>query len=151
MLRFFALLLFPLGAVAAVPGYVGRMIECSEADEHFVSQAYDAFVALAGTREVKAGELHFPARWAIARPDYIIIWRAFYISPNELRGFELAIPRNCMVEKDGILGLALPVVVEKEGTRAGIRTLVLRKKNASEGQSSKAQGSSPSAKRTNIE
>lgn len=124
------LFLVSLSAAAAEPSYVDKMIACEEQEERFVSEAFDAFLALVARQPVKKGELHFPARLATFRPDYIIFDRGFYISPNELRGFELAVPRDCLTEKDGIFTLSETLVVDRDEWRSGLRILVLKKKDA---------------------
>ncbi len=108
--------------------YLWTMIACDEQEERFVSQAFDAFLALTAKREIGKDELRFPVSFAVMRPDYVILSRAFYIAPNELRGFEIAIPRNCLIERQGVFNLNASVVVHKEDRRQGITILVVKKK-----------------------
>jgi hypothetical protein len=126
----FLLFLVCLSAAAAEVGYVDKMIACDEQEERFVSEAFDAFLTLVAKNDVKKDTLHFPVRLATFRPDYIIFDRGFYISPNELRGFELVVPRGCLAEKNGVFTLKETVVVDRDEWRSGIRILVLKRKNA---------------------
>jgi hypothetical protein len=125
--RILLLLFIPFAASAAEYGYVAKMIACSEKEERLVSQAYDAFLKLISGGRVEKDDLRFPFQWAAIRPEKLILSRGFYISPNELRGFELAIPKSCLVERDGIFVLNSAVTLENVEVRVGIRVLVLRK------------------------
>jgi hypothetical protein len=108
--------------------YLWTIIACDEREEHFATEAFDAFLALIARRELKQEELCFPASFAVVLPNYIVLSRAFYVSQNELRGFEISVPKQCVTEKDGVLRLTAPVVVEKEDRRQGITLFVLKRK-----------------------
>lgn len=124
LLLFLSVLSAPAGEI----GYVDKMIACKEGEESFVSEAFDAFLTLVSHREVKKNSLHFSAQSATFREDYIIFDRAFYISPNNLRGFELAVPKNCITENNGVLTLSDTVVLDSESYQGDIRIFVLKKK-----------------------
>jgi len=126
-LSLFALLALAVPIFAADTSYLAKMIACEPKEEFLVTQTYDAFLALISGHEVKKEELRFPARLAIRNDRGVIFSRAFYVSPNELRGFELFVPKDCVTEKDGVLVSAFALAVDHEETKQGIRRLVLRK------------------------
>jgi len=126
-LRLLTLLVLATSSFAADTSYFAKMIACDPKDEFFISQTYEAFLSLVAKREVKKEEIRFPARLAIRNDSGVILSRAFYISPNELRGFELFIPKDCVSEKDGILISTTALAVEREETKQGIRCLVLKR------------------------
>jgi hypothetical protein len=110
--------------------YIAKMITCSQKDERYVAQAYDAFLTLAAGRALGAGELRFPAAMIEKDGGFVIIERAYYVSPNELRGFELFVPRELLAEKGGVLVSTAPLSVSQSVTRQGITSFTLQKKEA---------------------
>lgn len=147
MKTYLGLLFFASAALAASPpdgtpvvkfqyppesrDYLWTMIACDEKEERFASDVFDAFLSLTARRELKKEELRFPASFAVRLPNYVVLSRGFYVSPNELRGFDISVPKNCLVEKDGLFSLTTPVVIDKEDRRQGITVLVLKKKQNS--------------------
>lgn len=129
MLRLLTLLLLASSAVAAEISYVAKLIACEEKEEEFVSHSYDAFLALKAKGELKKEELRFPSRLAIPKASGVIISRAFYVSPNELRGFEIFVPEDCVLEKNGVLISATDLEVQSEDTKQGITCIVLKRKS----------------------
>lgn len=109
-------------------GYLAKVIACEEKDERYVAQAYDTFLALAAGRNLKAGEMRFPARLVEKRGDFVLIARAYYVSPNELRGFELLAPKDCVSEKDGLVFSTSALSVTQKLTRQGITSFILQMK-----------------------
>jgi hypothetical protein len=124
-----ALFMLLTSGFAADMDHVAKMISADPKDEAMISDAYDAFLTLLSAHEIKAGEIKYPTRITERRENGIIIEHAFYVSPNELRGFSLFIPKNCVVEKDGTLISTATLVLESEEMRQGLRYLVLKKKN----------------------
>jgi hypothetical protein len=154
MLQFHAILLAcllaPVAAAAVVTNdtaYIAKMIACDQKDEGYVAQAYDAFLALAAGQVLKPGELHFPARLIEKDGGFIIIERAYYVSLNELRGFELFVPREFVAEKSGVVVSTAPLSVAQKATRQGITSLTLQREEAN--QQVGANGRQPSASQTN--
>jgi hypothetical protein len=123
---FFALF---LPGIAADMGYLERMIAADPKEEAMISDAYDLFLTLMASREIKAGELKYPAKLAIRNVGGIIIERAFYVTPNEMRGFSFFIPKDCVAEKDGVLISTVALAIERDEMKQGIRCLVLKKKS----------------------
>ena len=110
--------------------YLAKMIACDEKDERYVAEVYDAFLTLSAGRELKAGELRFPIRMVEKQGDFILIERAFYVSPNELRGFELFIPKTLLAERKGLVVSKVPLSVAQTVTRQGITSFTLQSKAA---------------------
>ena len=129
MRRILILLLITTSAIAAEKGYLEQMIACEEKEEALVSDAYNAFVTLLAKRELPKEELRFPARLAQKRPSGFLISRAFYVTPNELRGFEILVPKDCVTEKEGVLISSTVLAVASEDSKQGIILLTLKRKS----------------------
>ena len=128
-------LLAPFAACSAATNdtaYIAKMIACGEKDEHYIAQAYDAFVALAAGRVLEPGELRFPASLVERDRGFVLIERAYYVSPNELRGFELLVPKKFVSEKDGVVVSTAALSVAQKVTRQGITSFTLQKKEANQ-------------------
>ena len=125
-LLFFLLATSP--AIAAEKNYIATMIACEEKEEALVSSTYSAFLTLVAKRELPKEELRFPVRMAERRVDGFLISRGFYVSPNELRGFEIFVPKDCVVEKDGILISSTALVIASEDSKQGFTLLALKRK-----------------------
>ncbi|MBL9205360.1 MAG: hypothetical protein JNN01_09765 [Opitutaceae bacterium] len=115
-----------LGA-AVDTGYLAKMIACDEKEEVLVSATYSAFITLIGKRELPKEGLRFPVRLAERRSDGFIISRGYYVSLNELRGFEIFVPKDCVLEHDGILISSVSLSVGSEDSKQGFTLLVLRR------------------------
>jgi hypothetical protein len=81
---------------------------------------------------LKPGELCFPTRLVQKSGNFVLIERAYYVSPNELRGFELFVPKECLSEKDGLFVSTAALSVAESLTRQGITSFTLRKAAASQ-------------------
>jgi hypothetical protein len=128
MHRLLILLLIVSSAVAADKSYLTTMIACEENEEALVSGTYSAFLTLVAKRELPKEELRFPIRLAERRENGFLISRGFYVSPNELRGYEIFVPKDCMVEKDGILISSTALVIATEDSKQGFTLLALKRK-----------------------
>jgi hypothetical protein len=129
-MRYLALLLATALAVSSADNlsYLASMIACEEKEELFVDGAFDAFLSLAAGRDVKEGELCFPVRLAKEAHDVVSFERAFYLTPNILRGFELRVPVECLRQKEGMWISIVPLTVAKQRGQQGITSLTLKKK-----------------------
>jgi len=130
---FLCSLLVPVAARSAGTNdmdYLAKMIACDEKDERYVAQAYDAFLTLTAGRELKPGELSFPVRVIEKSGDFILIERAYYVSPNEMRGFELFIPKRFVSEKNGLVVTTTALSVAQRITGQGITSFTLQKATA---------------------
>ena len=67
-------------------------------------------------------------RLAERRVNGFIISRGYYLSPNELRGFEIFVPKDCVDEKDGILISSTALTVASEDSKQGFTLLTLQRK-----------------------
>ncbi len=115
------------GCVDTDSAYISKMIDCEPKEEILIAQAYKSFLDLIAKREVTKDELRFPARLTTQNEDGVVFCRAFYISPNELRGFELFIPKDCVTQKNGLFVATVGLVVDREDTRQGMRRLILKR------------------------
>jgi hypothetical protein len=125
-------LLVPIAAPSAGTNdmdWLAKMIACDEKDEQYVAQAYDAFLTLVAGREIQPTDLRFPSRLVERSGEFIHIERAYYISPNEFRGFDLFIPKALISEKDGFIVPRVPLAVAKRLTRQGMTSFTLREAN----------------------
>lgn len=80
--------------LAADTSYLAEMIACDEKEEALVSDTYSAFLTLIGMRELQKKGLRFPVHLAERRANGFIISRGYYVSPHELRGFEIFVPKD---------------------------------------------------------
>ena len=103
------------------------VVHCEPKEETMISQTYESFLNLIAKHEVKKDELRFPVRLSKQKDDGVIFSHSFYISPNELRGFEIFIPKDCVAEKNGLFVSTVSLVIEREETKQGIRCLILKK------------------------
>lgn len=90
--------------------------------------AFDVFLHLAASRDVQKEELRFPVGLAKQSQDMVSFERAFYLTPNILRGFELRVPVECLRQKEGMWISIVPLTVAKERRQQGIIALTLKKK-----------------------
>jgi len=88
---------------AAPHEYLWKMIACDETDERDVGSLYYAYLDLLQNHvigpqagQVPDSEVSFPASSAAADKDYVVASLAYYITPNELRGFEISFPRRAL-------------------------------------------------------
>ncbi len=114
--------------IAADTDYLAKMIACEEKEEALVSDTYSAFLTLMSKRELPKGELRFPVRLADRRVNGFLISRGYYVSPNELRGFEIFVPKDCVDEKDGILISSTALTIASEDSKQGFTLLTLKRK-----------------------
>lgn len=130
----FLLILFLIESLGAAvdTGYLARMIACDEKEEVLVSDTYSAFLTLIGKRELPRGGLRFPVRLAARRDGGFIISRGYYVTLNELRGFEIFVPKDCVLEKDGILISSVSLSVDSENSKQGFTLLELRRNEPSQ-------------------
>ena len=127
-----ALALAAAHIVRASQAYVENVIACSEAEEAMVSGAYDAFLGALESGQIGKEELRLPLRLIERRDGHVIFSRSYYVSPNELRGFELVIPASLLAEEDGALSLLSDLTVASHDVRQRITILVMKKTEANQ-------------------
>jgi hypothetical protein len=128
LLAAFISLACSLACVASDRSYVASTIECAADEETAVAAAYDSFLSLLVTREIKKEAFRFPAHLSEGRNNVMIVSRSFYVTPNELRGFEFVVPRQLVIEKDGTLFAKADLQVGHEESKQGIVSLYLEEK-----------------------
>ena len=120
----------PLAGVAA-DMHVEKTVRITEANERYVAKAYDAYLLVIAKRPIPKDFINFPVALLLERPEYFILERAYYITPNELRGFSLAIPKPLMKKIDDRVQATKDLELDKESVHQGIHAIVLREKNRS--------------------
>ena len=128
-----ALILFLLiGPVtlALSDSYVEKVISAKPAEERYVSNAYDVFLMALSKKQMSKSLVDFPVSLCKESGDVFLLERAYYISPNEMRGFSLAFPKSTVRKKGGhIIGIVDLSLKEYE-LRQGIHCLLFRAKTA---------------------
>ena len=99
-IRLLSLLILASPCLATDSAYIVKMIDCEPREEILISKTYESFLDLIAKREVKKEELRFPVRLAAQNDKGVIFSRSFYVSPNELRGFEIFIPKDCVQREE---------------------------------------------------
>jgi hypothetical protein len=81
--------------------YVMKMIDATETQERNISRMYDYFLRLIAGGTIERGAKFTTDKRFFAETEThaIFLW-AYYISPNELRGFEVSIPKE-LLKKNG--------------------------------------------------
>lgn len=125
------LVIFLLAVISATPSscendYVSKMIECDASSEDLVSSLYDVFLQLLTEKEIRKERLTIPESLAKQHLGKLIVSRSYYVTPNELRGFELVISKELFERKDGYLFNRTNLTLEAIETKQSIQILVLR-------------------------
>ncbi len=129
MIRAVSLLLFvPLLAQTSEHRYLAKAIKCHPSEEGIISEAYDSFLMLIMNRELPERGLRFPVSSVKKKESGVLITRSFYITPNNLRGFEIFVPNHLVEERDGVVVSTVPLVIESEDSRQGHILLSLNQK-----------------------
>jgi hypothetical protein len=100
--------------------YVVSAIDCEESCERYIDDAYAIHIHLLSGKTIPKGALRLPSKLVRQSDSFLIFERAYYVTPNSLRGFSLAIPRSLMAEKDGIITNLSPIRAVKEDWKQGI-------------------------------
>ena len=95
-----------------------------------LSGAYDAFLSALESGQIKKEDLRVPARLVERRGGHVFLSRSFYVTPNELRGFEFVIPESLTTEEAGVLVLTSDLLVESRVVKQSITILRLKKTEA---------------------
>jgi hypothetical protein len=121
--------LLPLAVLVGVGAvnrdYIVKMIECSPVQERGVASGYDCFMTLLSDGKIAAGRLQLSATQVQRRAGNLIFERAYYISPNELRGFVFAVPEALTEERDGIIRNKTGLRLANREMHQGLQTCVL--------------------------
>lgn len=122
-----AMLFAPAFAGQSAPA--SKPLQYTEQEEPYIAKAFDSFIQLVQKRELPADTLSYPTHLSRMDDDMIVVAQSFYVSPGEIRGFELIIPKDALHERESILFQKEPLVIENENTRQNIKRLVLKKKS----------------------
>jgi hypothetical protein len=125
----FILAMLCVPAFADQSASVSKPLQYTAQEEPYVAKAFDSFIQLVQKRELPADTLSYPTHLSRMDDDMIVVAQSFYVSPGEIRGFELIIPKDALHERESILFQKEPLVIENENTRQNIRRLVLKKKS----------------------
>jgi hypothetical protein len=115
-------------AAMADESHVTKMIRATPAEERAVSAAYDVYIAAISHRAISKESIDFPLSMIIESSENYIFERAYYISPNEVRGFGLAIPKALTKKQGNRLKAIQDMVLMKEERRQGLHTVVFTQK-----------------------
>jgi len=98
-----------------------------------VSMLYDCFLTILVKKELKKG-VSFPSdkRYCNATGTHINFLLSYNITPNELRGFGISIPRKNMVLKGGFFTVKDDLVVDRITEKQGQQIIVLKQAGKNE-------------------
>jgi hypothetical protein len=113
--------------------YLQKMIASDEKDEALIDEAFNAFISLLANGEIKKGELRLPAHLTSRDSGMVAFERAFYLTPNVLRSFELIVPVTCLKQEGGLLISVSDLVVSHRGGTQGSISLALKPKEPNSG------------------
>jgi len=112
----------------AVESQVEKVIRASAKEETGISEAYDVYLSALSHQVIARTRVSFPMSLVKESSNYFIVERGYYISPNELRGFGLAIPKKPARSVHGKLKATDDLVLQSEERRQGLHTVVLTKR-----------------------
>ncbi len=119
--------------VLATDSYVEKMIRVADKNGRSVASAYDAYLTLLVKKSISKDKIDFPTELLIDRPEYFVLERTYYISPNEMRGFSLALPKKAVKASDGRVQSTSDLALKEESIHQGIHVLVLKEKRVEQG------------------
>jgi hypothetical protein len=131
----------------AQDSHATKTIQATPAEEAAISAAYDAYIAAISLRVVPKESIDYPLSLITESPENFILERSYYISPNELRGFGLAIPKRLARKQGNRLKGMQDLVFRSEERRQGLHTVVFTQKKVEP--SGAANGSQPIRSETN--
>lgn len=111
-----ALLALLFTATVYSADYLRSAIECAPDDEAACASVFDASLALLRGELVALEK--YPSRLVTRTEAGVIISRSFYVTPNEMRGFEIFIPNGAFRIENEYLqatGLKLEEHIRKQG------------------------------------
>jgi hypothetical protein len=105
--------------------WLASMIACDEKEERYVDEIYENAINLLSGETLKKGDHSFPIHFTEFRPQFAVVDRAYYITPNTFKSFELLIPREAIAIKDGMVTITVDLRLKSKSWRQGTRTLEL--------------------------
>lgn len=115
------------GADGRSEDYLRKMIECSYVEERMIACAYDRVVGLSDV-EFRQEGFKFPLRLVEFREGNAILSWSYYVTPNELRGFEIIVPAWATAEHHGVVTLRHDMVVVERDRVQNITILRMKPK-----------------------
>ena len=105
-----------------------QMVWVEPDQEPVVADLYDRFLALLAGGRIEPGA-KFPAseRFFTATETHAIFHWAYYIAPNEPRGFEISIPKELLRKKDGNYIVTKELEVEQVDQRQFCKIIVMKR------------------------
>ena len=122
------LMLFLSVPAIAAQSRAAKVILATSSEERAISEAYDVYLSAISHKTIAKARLDFPISLVKESSTHFILERAYYISPNELRGFGLAIPKALAKKEHGRIKAIQDVVMQKEERRQGLHTVAFAKK-----------------------
>lgn len=109
--------------------YIVDTIDLPPDGERIVSELYDHFLDLIAGGELESATA-FPAdkRFCLTTETHKIFLWSYYISPNEMRGFEISIP-SALIRRNGEHYVStVPLVVDELTQKQTIKIIVMKEK-----------------------
>ena len=133
MMKFVLFFLLPIMVVLAGPpppgshDYVVSAIYVPPEQERVVADLYDLFLTLAAGGKIERGT-KFPVadRFAHRTETHIVFYWAYYISPNEVRGFEISVPKASLDRKDVNYVTRAELRVAEVTSRQGAKIFIMK-------------------------
>ena len=125
-------------------GYIERHVYLPPNMERELSDLYDGFLSLMVGGEIAQGVILPDEEQFCRRTDThaVFAW-SYYISPNELRGFEIGIPTQCLQRVSSGYQTTVALAVDQRIGRQGIAIITMKERpnHTSEGIRRPADGS----------
>lgn len=96
-----------------------------------IASAYDRVVVGVHDDEFRKEGFEFPARLLEFRAGNAILSWSYYVTPNELRGFEIVIPASAIDNQNGVVTLRDDLLVVERDRVQDVTILRTKPKGAS--------------------
>lgn len=107
--------------------YIAKMISCTEEEEGFILSQYSAYLTLLEKKYFEAGELSVHESVVTRNDRYTRLSWSFYVTPNELTGFEISIPNELLKVNENIWTNQFTLEIESRSHKQGHDLFVLKK------------------------
>ena len=126
-LQALSLALLLIAPPAACGDHVGAMIRCTSKEEQHIDLLYETYVAILDNRSLSKGAtLHLPTKADSPKGDYVIFSWAYYVTPNNLRGFEISVPKQHLARKGRQYVASVDLTVDRAYFKQGQHIIVLK-------------------------
>ncbi len=120
-----------VSSYASDRSYISDRIECPEEKERFVLSLYHDYLSILANKEIQTGRLAIHESQIQERNGYLFSGWAFYLTPNELTGFDFTIPKDLMKKEGEFWINTTTLSIESKETKQGLETLILKRKEDS--------------------